>query len=323
MDSRWYTLKHKLANGAVRCYYKYMHLELFTELPSELAVDIALSKSWHGNLAVLDLIDESDRTIRTLDAYPYELSDDLTVVRSTSELILGGEKDIPVGEGGAWARKLAYASATYGWGLRLQKSGSLAGRPDEFTVKHVGAPLSVLGSLNNRSSQLQSAAVLCDNDEPTPANASYHLRMAYEARKYHALRAGADIWEHRTDETLQRHGLAWLNWLISGVMALEPVQAEDYAQMRVFGTITPNQARTLGWFSLAGHESNRFVEVDEAIHEAQTGQVVKIDDHRPLMALRWKYGPDVRLARPQAISKSWPLPQFNRFTNRCVSLAAV
>lgn len=283
---------------------------------------LAFEKSWYVRLGLLDLIAERDTTARSLNAYAGPLSNDLTVVRDTMPLILGGEKHIDVGEGGTWARFLQFASAKYGWGLVLEKSGSLSGRPDEFTPDSLTAPLAHLGRMNRQSSQIASAAVLSGSKEPIPQNASYHLRMSYEAKDFWNQNQDMDVWPEQRDRTFRRQAIAWIGWLATGRMEFSPIQPEDYVFARVFGIMTPRDAQSLGWYSLAGHESNRFDDLEEAIADAYAGNVVSINDHRPNIALRWKFGPDLRLARLESISKSWPHSQFNQFTNLAEAQAA-
>ena len=283
--------------------------EIFELNPASEAT-LPLEKSMYANLALRDLINGNPRTAQFLRSQSL-LPIDLLTVMETSELILAGERDIPVREGGAWARKLALASATFDWGLRLQKSGSLEGRPDEFTEDMVTWSLSELGTLNKGSSQLQSAAIMCGNSEPIPPDASYHLKLAYEARDLHEQWPQDKPWEVMRDRTHRRQSIAHLGWLVTGRMVFTPIQPEDYPFGRVFDIMTAEEARALGWGSLAGHESPRFESVDESIDQALAGEIVTVNDHRPIQALRRRYGFALRFAHTEAISKSWLLPQFN------------
>lgn len=284
-----------------------------TELHPALEALQPLEKSWYANLGLADLIVGNDRTVRSLDAYPKPLPHDVLHMRESSRLILAGEKDIPVGEGGACARKLTFASAIFGWGLRLHKAGSLKDRPDEFTPDMVQWSLKDLGTVNKDSSQLASASVMCGNVEPIPDNAAYHLKLAHEAREHWQNYPSDKPWDIKLDRTIRRHSVAYVGWLATGIFNLEMIQPEDYAIGRVFQVATPQDAINLGWSSLEGHESSRLVSVDEAIAQATAGEEVTLIDHRPLQALRMRYGYGVRFANIQAISKSWPLIMYNAF----------
>lgn len=271
---------------------------------------LPLEKSMYANLGLRDLIEGNPRTAKFLRAQPL-LPNDLRTVTETSELILAGKKEIPVEEGGAWARKLALASATFNWGLTIIRGGTLADRPDDFTPDMITWSLKDLGTLNKSSSQLQSAAVMCGNTEPMPEDAAYHLRLAYEARDLHDRWPRDEPWEVMRDRTHRRQSIAHLGWLVTGQMMFAPIQPEDYAFARVFGVMTPEEARASGWDSLEGHESPRFESVDESIDQALSGQIVTVNDHRPIQSLRRRYGLGIRFAHIEAVSKSWLLPQFN------------
>jgi len=291
-----------------------MPTEKITDLPASLESGLPLEKSWYARLGIQDLIAGRESTVSTLTQHEATLSDDLRVIRDTSGLILDGQTTIHVGEGGTWARVLAFASAKYGWGLRLVKSGTLTDRPDDFQPHLVDAPLSELLRLNKGSSQLASAAVLCGSDEPMPANAPYHLQMSYEAREYWQTHLSNSTWEVRRDNTYRRQAIAWIGWLASGQFEFEPIQPEDYPISRVFNVMDLRDAHRRGWESLAGHESNRFDDLEKAITQVSQCEAVDLRDHRPLIALDWRHGEYVRILHRDAIGKSWQLDQFTAFT---------
>jgi hypothetical protein len=288
-----------------------MSREPFAELPQQLEQLQPPEKSWYANLGFLALLEDSPLVVESLRSYGLLLPTDTTDMCRSTEQIARGERIISVGEGGAWARRLAYGNAKFGWGLSLEKARTLQDRPDEFTPDMVDASIAELRTLNKGSSQLASAAVLCGSDEPMPPDAPYHLRMAYEARDFWQQWPKDQLLPLRRDATLRRHTLSWLNWHRTGSFMLDLVQPEDYPIARVFEAATPEQALELGWGSLEGHESSRFFSVDDSIDRVARGLPVPYADHRILQALRFKHGWSVRFDQVQAISKSWPLPNFN------------
>lgn len=298
-----------------------MSAESLTELPAPIEECLPVEKSWYGNLGFLALLDENPLVIDSVRSYGGLLPDDVRHMVSSSEQILSGDREVYVGEGGAWARKLTYANAKYDWGLTLIKDGTLVGRPDEFTPDLVYASVDELRTLNKGSSQLASAAVLTGSTDQVPDDASYHLRMAYEARDFWETWPKDELLTLRRDSTLRRQTLAALNYMRTGVMDFEPIQAEDYAFARVFGIMNADDAVGLGWYNLAGHESNRFETTEHAVQLASLGRPVPYADHRILQPLRFKYGFDVRFDHVEAINKSWPLPDFNRAVVLCQEYA--
>jgi hypothetical protein len=298
-----------------------MSVESLTELPQPIEDCLPVEKSWYGNLGLLALLEESPLVIDSVRNYGLRLPDDVRHMVSSSEQILSGDKEIYVGEGGAWARKISYANAKYDLGLTLIKDGTLVGRPDEFTPDLLYASVDELRKLNKHSSQLASAAVLTGSPDPMPVDASYHLRMAYEAR---------DFWEAwpkdqplplRRDSTLRRQTLAALNYMRTGRMHFEPIQAEDYPFACTFGLMNADDALDQGWGNLAGHESDRLETTEHSLQLASLGRPIPYADHRILQPLRFKYGPLVQFEHEQAISKSWPLPDFNRAFILCQQYA--
>ena len=255
--------------------------------------------------------------IQSIRSYGLLLPRDVTEVCNSSEQILRGEREIYVGEGGAWARKLAYGNAKFGWGLTIVKDGTLVGRPDDFTPDLVDASVSELHMLNKGSSQVASAAVLAGSSDPIPDDASYHLQMAYEARDFWADWPKDQLIPLRRDQTLRRQTLSALGYMMTGEVRFVPIQAEDYPFARVFGVMTTADAVARGWGNLEGHESSRLTSVDESIDLVEQGLSVPFADHRILQPLRFKYGMAARFDHVEAIGKSWPLVNFNRAVLLC------
>lgn len=294
-----------------------MSAESLTGLPTEIEHCVPLEKSWYGNLGFLALQEGSPLVIDSIRNYGVLLPDDVRHMVDSSERILRGEREIYVGEGGAWARKLGYANVKYDWGITLIKDGTLAGRPDEFTPDMVYASVDELRKLNKGSSQLASAAVLTGSGDAMPADASYHLQMAYEARDFWTDWPKDKLLPLRRDSTLRRQTLAALGYMTTGEIEFEPIQAEDYPFACIFGLMNADDAIARGWHSLAGHESDRLETTEHSAQLASLGRPVPYADHRLLQALRFKYGSNVRFTHEEAISKSWPLPDFNRALSLC------
>lgn len=294
-----------------------MSAESLTELPTPIEQCLPVEKSWYGNLAFQALIEGNSLVIKSIQSYGLLLPRDVINVCNSSEQILRGETEIYVGEGGAWARKLAYGNAKFGWGLTIVKDGTLVGRPDEFKPEMVDASVDELRRLNKGSSQLASAAVLTGSTDAMPDDASYHLQMAYEARDFWADWPKDQLIPLRRDRTLRRQTLSALGYMMTGEIDFIPIQVEDYPFARVFGVMTAADAVARGWGNLEGHESSRLITTDEAIEMVEQGVSVPFADHRLLQPLRFKYGADARFDHVEAISKSWPLIQFNRAVALC------
>lgn len=87
-----------------------------------------------------------------------------------------------------------------------------------------------------------------------------------------------------------------------------PVCSDDYCFARVFGYITKEEGKK-NWPSLEGHETNRIEEMEKAIEETATGNLINSKDHRVIQAMAmWGKINNRKLnfKYPEAVNKSWP-----------------
>ena len=262
----------------------------------------------------LDIRYGYDDMLGGIDPSRHIVSADHQALYQAYQDIRAGRDRIRVGESGTLLRVLDHVGVSLGHDWEFECDGTLNERPVTRARDTVGMRLPEMLLLDNGSSQHASGAVLAGNSEPMPVDAPYHLRMTYEAMAHwYQRRWSGNTWEPRADRTLYRHGVAFLGYVMTGEMQLEPIQAEDYPLARTFELMTPEDALDRGWTSLIGHESNRIESVDHANALAEHGEIVPYADHRILQALRMKYGLNVRFEHPEAIAKTWPLISFNRF----------
>jgi len=87
-----------------------------------------------------------------------------------------------------------------------------------------------------------------------------------------------------------------------------PEQAEDYCFARAFNIIDSSEGEKR-WPSLRTHESDRIVEMDEALSALEEGKEIKSKDHRVVQAIVMKAfteGKEVKILSKNAVDKSWP-----------------
>lgn len=271
-------------------------------------------KSWGLRCGVLDIVHgQPERAIHVLDSNP-PLSDDLVALR---EAAWEWDKTdvISVGESGTLYRFLQYVSWQQGLNKQFMKSGTLQGRgmSTQDIVMHRNQAGLLL--LDNETSQWASAAALCGDPERLP-NPPFKLATTYEAiDHWNQAQAASKPWELRKDATITAQAVAFQGLLKGLQPNFEPVQAEDFPFARVFDYMTTDEAKKR-WRSLAGHESNRFEEVDAMLALAEQGEPVPTRDHRIAQAIIF-WGKiterEVEIIHPECISKSWPVEQFDAF----------
>jgi len=271
---------------------------------------IPLDKSWIIRMGVLDLV--NGYTYNPFDycedilGRPYEeLSDDLQAMFCVS---VQWQLNLPfiVRESATLYRFLKFASWKLGWNRKIIIRGTLKHRNICNNPEIIDWPLEQLLTLDNGTSQWASASVLLGNEEIIP-NPPYKLQLTYDAVKYWRIaRSHGRRWEPIYDKTILRQALAYLQWIRDGHMDFEPLQAEDYCFARAFGIITQEEGERK-WPSLKGHESNRIVDMEEALQQ----KVITSKDHRIVQAVAMLKRQEVDFMYPNCVRKSWP--QFWKF----------
>ena len=243
-------------------------IKLFMIMMKQNLIDkgyIPLDKSWMIRMGVLDLTNGYDDCTKFLEQQYRELSDDLRSLYHAS-IRWNSNEPIDVGESGTLYRFLKFAS----WKLGKQKEfvlrGTLKNRKTCDNPSIVDWPLEELLTLDNRTSQWASASVLVGNPERMP-NPPYKLQVTYDAvEHWKNARRKNEIWEPRHDETILAQALSYLQWSREGKIDFTPQQAEDYCFARAFGLMSAQEGE-MRWPSLRGHESDRIVEMEEALKQ--------------------------------------------------------
>jgi len=266
---------------------------------------IPLDKSWMIRIGVLDLINGYNDCENFLKRHYEDLSDDLKALYRVS---IQWRLNLPlgVGESGTLYRFLKFAS----WKLRQHRDfiikGTLESREICNKSEIVDWPLEQLLTLDNGTSQWASASVIMGNEERIP-NPPYKLQLTYDAVKHwRAARINGKKWKPRYDKTILAQASAYLQWIRDGYMNFIPVQVEDYCFARAFGVITQEEGEKR-WPSLKGHESDRIVEMENALQQKE----VTSKDHRVVQAIAMLKGEETAFMYPGCVNKSWP--QFWRF----------
>ena len=256
-------------------------------------------------MGILDLLNGYDDTANFLGQQD-RLSDDLIALEQASEAWQG---DVPVrvGESGTLYRFLSFVS----WKFCLDKEfiidGTLLNRSITRNPAIVNLPQRELLQLDHQTSQWASAAALCGDPERL-ANPPNKLRLSYKAiEHWNEQRAQEHSWLPRHDITIARQAAVFQALNRGESAQFEPAQAEDYCFAVVLDYITPEEGAAR-WPNLAGHESNRALEMAVMMERARLGQSISSHDHRVVQAVAmWGRLADheVTFEHPEAVNKSW------------------
>ena len=166
--------------------------------------------------------------------------------------------------------------------------------------------------LDNGTSQWGSAAVLLGDTERL-SNPPFKLQLTYDAvDHWKSQRAKGLSWEPRYDETILNQAETFLKLLKDDTLVDKPKfipqQAEDFCFAYTFEYMTTQEGEKR-WPALCGHESDRIVEIAEALDDAKNGRTITSRDHRVVQAITmWgkvsKENVDIKY--PEAVNKSWP-----------------
>ncbi|MEK6848671.1 MAG: hypothetical protein AABX65_03500, partial [Nanoarchaeota archaeon] len=145
-------------------------------------------------------------------------------------------------------------------------------------------------------------------------NSPFKLQLTYDAvQHWKTARSRGKMWEQKYDETILAQALAYLQWLKHGKIEFNPKQAEDYCFARAFGVICREEGEKR-WPSLKGHESDRIIEMEEALKQDE----VTSRDHRVVQAIAMLTRDKTKLKYPDSVKKSWP--QFWKFLEDSLEL---
>ena len=277
---------------------------------------IPLDKSWTIRMGVLDILEGRDDTrmfLATHLAAGNRLSDDVEALYVASSQWKSEESKIYVGESGTLYRALQFADWLMEGGREFITEGTLTERRKTMTQdpKIVTYPLERLLELDDETTQWATAALLCGRKEKIDTGKD-KLLLTYEAVDHwnQKVDEGA-MWDIRYDDTIACQAAAFLYAKKTGKVVFDARQPEDYCFARAFGIINtegvPEYRKK--WSSLAGHESNRFDEMEKALQQYEAGEIVSTRDHRVVQAVAMLAdvnGKKVEFETPGAVSKSCP-----------------
>ena len=273
---------------------------------------VPLDKSWIIRMGVLDLIEGYRGCIKFLEEHYECLSNDLISLYRAS-IQWSTNEPIDAGESGTLYRFLKFASWKLGKKKEFIIHGTLKNREICDNPKIVNWPLKTLLTLDNGTSQWASASVLMGNSERI-INSPFKLQLTYDAvQHWKTARSRGKMWEQKYDETILAQALAYLQWLKHGKIEFNPKQAEDYCFARAFGVICREEGEKR-WPSLKGHESDRIIEMEEALKQDE----VTSRDHRVAQAIAMLTRDKTKLKYPDSVKKSWP--QFWKFLEDSLEL---
>ncbi len=271
---------------------------------------IPLDKSWMIRVGVLDLLNGYDDTVKFLESR--EVSDDLKALRRAS-LVWNSGEPVDVGESATLYRFLKFASWKQGKDREFVLQGTLKGRKTCDNPEIVNYPLKELLKLDNGTSQWASASVLLGNKEVVE-NPPYKLKLTYEAvSHWNEKRKEGKLWEPRYDETVLAQAVSYLELLNGGETSFSPRHSEDYCFARAFGLISREEGEKR-WPSLRNHESDRIIEMERALEDADQGKEIDSKDPRMVQAIAMRQrlrGEDVAINNHQTVNKFWS--EFWRF----------
>lgn len=268
---------------------------------------IPLDKSWVIRMGILDLVNGS-RQISDFLASQSDLGDDLLALQRAVSTWNSGEP-IDVGESGTLYRLLKFASWKLGLNKKFIMRGTLPHRKITNDPEIINWPQSELLKLDNATSQWATAAVLLGDPERL-TDVPYKLKLTYEAVEHWN---NNKPWQPKYDETILNQAFAFIGMKNGEEVQFAPEQAEDFCFAYTFGMVTAEEGEKR-WPSLRGHESDRIVEMQTQLKNAQEGRIVNSNDHRVVQALAmWGLlnNKKISFKNEKAVNKSWP--QFWRF----------
>lgn len=269
---------------------------------------IPLDKSWLVRVGVLDILNSYNDIATFLDTQT-NLNEDLLALKQAS-VVWNTNKPIHVGESATLYRFLQFASWKFNLDKTFIKEGTLNERGVTNDPSIINLSLVELLKLDNGTTQWASASVIADINTPRNNNYPYKLLETFDAVEHWKRRRQAGLsWEPKRDVTIERQVKKFLELLEGQNTVFVPLCSDDYCFARVFDFIDSKDGAKM-WPSLVGHETNRILEMEQAINEANDVQVVSSKDHRVIQALAmWGllHKKQLHFKYPNAVNKSWPL----------------
>ena len=176
----------------------------------KIDVFIPLEKSWLMRMGILDITHGRHQIIDLLRNQPRgSLNTDLEALLRAGESWRNGA-EINVGESGTLYRFLLFGSWVLSLDVSFVTEGTLRSRKLTVDPSIVDLTLEELRSLDARTSQWASAAVLMRDEVKPQGVLPYHLAMSFEAKKHWADRINAGLdWLPRKDATIMRQAHAY------------------------------------------------------------------------------------------------------------------
>jgi len=271
---------------------------------------IPLDKSWIIRMGVLDLVNNKNEIISFLNNQD-NLGDDLIALKRVAEN-WNSSLELDVGESGTLYRFIRFALWKLGKENKIIKRGTLVNRNITDDSKIVNLSLNELLKLDNGTSQWASASVLLGNTERVE-NPPTKLTLSYKAVEHWT---NSKIWNPKSDKTIEKQARAFLDLLKTGKIDFIPEHSEDYCFARAFNLLDSKEGERR-FPSLRGHETDRIVEMEKAIQQADNNIPVDSKDHRVIQAIAMRQrekGKNTVIVNKNVVNKTWP--QFWDFLNR-------
>ena len=238
-----------------------------------------------------------------------KLGDDLQALKKIA-IKWDTQEPFDVGESGTIYRFVKF----YTWKMNSSRPIHLAGTLIERSKKMFKDSSAIFYSpeellkLDNSTSQWATMAYLL-GDKRKVENPPFKLKNTYEAVEHWELkRKNGQMWDERVDQTILNQAKEFLKFLDRGKMNFLPEQAEDYCFARAFNIIDGETGQRK-FPSLIGHETNRIVEMERTIMEAEKNLAITTPDHRAVQAIVMK---QIAMNKPYSIvnrncvNKTWP-----------------
>jgi len=286
---------------------------------------IPWDKSWIIRMGYLDFFRRKAGIFEFLEREKNNLSSDLESLSRVLTAWKNGGQDIDVGESATLYRFFIYHSWVAEDRKIFIKRGSLLSRPiTDEPRKVINQKTKELLLLDGGTSQWASAAYLYRwliyRAGMRIKNPPVKLKVTYDAIDHWLTqRRAGQYWEPRHDETILRQAVAVIDMLKTSKTAWRPEHSEDYCLARALGLMSRKDGEKL-FSSVASHETNRFGEMEKVIADVKAGREIVSIDHRPIqagVALQLIQKREIKIKHPEAVGKSWPLPQFLKFVDFC------
>ncbi|MAG40189.1 hypothetical protein CMI41_04450 [Candidatus Pacearchaeota archaeon] len=208
---------------------------------------------------------------------------------------------------------------------KLIPTGTLIERVERMPLDHdqVNWPLAKLGTLEGGTSQWQTAAILLGNKESL-SEVPFYLRKTYTIlAEWEEKRAHGESWEVPRDPTLIAQSKAYLTYLRTGQMSLQPEKLGDcdlYCFLDSFDAVSREWGEA-NWPQLREHESNRFETTEEMLKQLGEGKKITSLDHRVVQAAAMRIQSNIlhagkepltveqlrqKFSNPDCVAKKWP-----------------